>query len=142
MISERKTKLIQEIKGISLGAAGLFLLISLLSFNSDDLSFNTYSTGAQVHNYGGTLGAYLADLLFEWLFGLASYGIPIAMLLVAYKLLRFKELKWRNYKGVAFLVFLVSLASFFALSLETTVFLGQKVSTGGLIGIEVAKTLT
>ncbi|MDD2337701.1 MAG: DNA translocase FtsK 4TM domain-containing protein [Geobacteraceae bacterium] len=141
MNSERKTKLIQEIKGISLGAAGIFLLISLLSFNSDDLSFNTYSTGAQIHNYGGTMGAYLADLLFEWLFGLASYAIPIAMLLVSYKLLRFKELKWRNYKGVAFLVFLVSLASFFAFSLDTTVFLGQKVSTGGLIGIEIAKSL-
>jgi len=141
MNSERKTKLIQEIKGISLGAAGFFLLISLLSFNSDDLSFNTYSTGAQIHNYGGTLGAYLADLLFEWLFGLASYAIPIAMLLVSYKLLRFKELKWRNYKGVAFLVFLVSLATFFAFSLDTTIFLGQKVSTGGLIGIEIAKTL-
>ncbi len=141
MNSERKSKLIQEIKGISLGAAGFFLLISLLSFNSDDLSFNTYSTGAQIHNYGGTLGAYLADLLFEWLFGLASYAIPIAMLLVSYKLLRFKELKWRNYKGVAFLVFLLSLATFFAFSLDTTIFLGQKISTGGLIGIEIAKTL-
>jgi len=141
MNAERKNNLIQEIKGISLGAAGLFLLISLLSFNSDDLSFNTYSTGAQIHNFGGTLGAYLADLLFEWLFGLAAYAIPIAMLFVSYKLLRFKELKWRRYKGVAFLVFLLALAALFAFSLETTVFLGQKVSTGGLIGIEIAKTL-
>jgi S-DNA-T family DNA segregation ATPase FtsK/SpoIIIE len=141
MNSERKIKLIQEIKGISLGAAGLFFLISLLSFNSNDLSFNTYSTGGQVHNYGGTLGAYFADLLFEWFFGLASYAIPIALLIISYKLLRFKELKWRNYKGIAFLVFLVSLATLFAFNLETTTFLGQKISTGGLVGIEIAKAL-
>jgi len=141
MNSERKTKLIQEIKGISLGAAGLFLLISFLSFSSDDPSSNTYSTGSQIQNFGGTLGAQLSDLLFEWFFGLASYAIPLAMLFISYKLLRFKELKWRNYKGVAFLVFLLSLASLFAFSKETTIFLGQKVSTGGLIGIEIANAL-
>ncbi len=141
MKSERKTKLIQEIKGISLGAAGLFLLISLLSFNSDDPSSNTYSNAAQIHNFGGTLGAQLSDLLFEWFFGLASYAIPLAMLFISYKLLRFKELKWRNYKGVAFLVFLLSLASLFAFSKDSTIFLGQKISTGGLIGIEITKAL-
>lgn len=141
MNSEKKTRLIQEIKGIALGAAGLFLLIALLSFNANDLSFNTYSTGEQVRNFGGPLGAYLADLLFEWFFGLASYAIPVAMLFVSYKLLRFKELKWRNYKGIAFLVFLVSLATLFAFSLESTMFLGQKISTGGLVGIEIANAL-
>ncbi|HOP39413.1 MAG TPA: DNA translocase FtsK 4TM domain-containing protein [Geobacteraceae bacterium] len=141
MNSERKARLLQEIKGIALGAAGLFLLISLLSFNSDDLSFNTYSTGELVRNLGGPLGSYLADLLLEWFFGLASYAIPIAMLFISYKLLRFKELKWRNYKGAAFLVLLVSLATLFAFNLESTMFLGQKVSTGGLIGIEIANSL-
>jgi S-DNA-T family DNA segregation ATPase FtsK/SpoIIIE len=141
MNSDKKSKLIQEIKGIAIGAAGLFFLISLLSFNADDPSSNTYSTGGQVHNFGGPIGAQLADLLFEWFFGLASYAIPIALLFVSYKLLRFKELKWRNYKGVAFLVFLVSLATLFAFNLETTSLFGQKISTGGLVGIEVAKAL-
>ncbi len=137
MENERKTKLIQEIKGIALAAAGLFILIALLSFSNDDLSFNTYSSGADVHNFGGKLGSYFSELLLQ-LFGLASYAIPIALLFIAYRLLRFKELRWRSYKGVAFFVFLVSLATLFAFDIETTSFMGQNVQTGGAIGFKIA----
>ena len=42
-------------------------------------------------------------------------------------MLRFKELKWRYYKGLAFLGLLVSLSALFAFNLEFTFFLGQKV---------------
>ncbi|MEA5114117.1 MAG: DNA translocase FtsK 4TM domain-containing protein [Geobacteraceae bacterium] len=140
MENERKTKLIQEIKGIALGAAGFFILIALLSFSNDDLSFNTYSSGADVHNFGGKLGSYFSELLLQ-LFGLASYAIPSALLFIAYRLLRFKELRWRGYKGVAFLVFLISLATLFAFDIETTSFLGQNVQTGGAIGFKTATLL-
>jgi S-DNA-T family DNA segregation ATPase FtsK/SpoIIIE len=140
MNSERKTKLIEEIKGITLGAAGLFLLIALLSYNTDDLSFNTYATGAKLHNLGGTAGAYLSDLLLQ-LFGLASLAVPGALLFISYRLLRFKELKWRTYKGIGFLVFLVSLSTLFAFDLETTSLFGQKVQTGGAIGFNAANLL-
>jgi S-DNA-T family DNA segregation ATPase FtsK/SpoIIIE len=140
MNTERKAKLIREAKGIALGAAGLFVLIALLSFNSGDLSFNTYSSGTGTHNWGGRVGAYLADLLLQ-LFGLAVYALPLLLLFVSYKLLRFKDLKWRAYKGVAFLVFLVSLSTLFAFNLETTSFLGQEVQTGGFIGLRAANLL-
>ncbi|MRR33571.1 DNA translocase FtsK [bacterium] len=140
MNTERKAKLIGEAKGIALGAAGLFVLIALLSFNSGDLSFNTYSSGTGTHNFGGRVGAYLADLLLQ-LFGLAVYALPLVLLFVSYKLLRFKDLKWRSYKGVAFLVFLVSLSTLFAFNLETTSFLGQEVQTGGFIGLRAANLL-
>jgi DNA segregation ATPase FtsK/SpoIIIE, S-DNA-T family len=140
MNSERKAQLIQEIKGITLGAAGLFILIAFLSFNSDDLSFNTYSTGSGIHNFGGRFGASLADLSLQ-LFGIASYLLPAALLFIAYKLLRFKELRWRTYKGVAFFVLLISLASLFAFNLETTTLFGQDVQTGGVIGFQTAKLL-
>ncbi|NMC75610.1 MAG: DNA translocase FtsK [Geobacteraceae bacterium] len=140
MNAERKARLFQEIKGIVLGAAGLFLLIALLSYNTDDLSFNTYATGAKVHNFGGTAGAYLSDLLLQ-LFGLASLAVPCVLLFISYRLLRFKELKWRAYKGVGFLVFLVALAALFAFDLETTSLFGQKVQTGGFIGFNAARYL-
>jgi len=140
MKAERKEKLIQELKGIALGAAGLFVLISLLSFHADDLSFNSYSTGAAARNFGGRVGAYIADLLMQ-LFGLASYAVPAALLTVSYRLLRFKELRWRAYKGVALFVLVVCLAALFAFNLETTDFLGQRVQTGGAIGFKAASLL-
>lgn len=140
MNTERKAKLVREIQGMALGAAGLFVLIALLSYNSGDPSFNTYSNGPSVRNLGGEVGAYLADLLLQ-LFGLASCSIPVAFLFVSYRLLRFKDLKWRTYKGVAFLVLLVTLSSLFAFNIETTSFLGREVQTGGLVGSWTATLL-
>ena len=70
---DRKDKLTVEIKGMMLGAAGLFVVIALLSFKTDDLSFNTFSSEGAVRNFGGRVGAELADLLLQ-VFGLAAYA--------------------------------------------------------------------
>jgi len=135
MENVKKDKLQKEVKGILLGAFGLFLLIALLSFNSSDLSFNTYTSETGVHNFGGKLGANVGEFLLQ-LFGLASYAIPAGLLFLSYKLLRFKELRWLVHKGIAFFLFLVTLSSIFSFlfSNETTIFLGQKMQTGGWLG--------
>ncbi|MCM2359743.1 MAG: DNA translocase FtsK 4TM domain-containing protein [Geobacteraceae bacterium] len=137
---EKQEKLKKELKGMALGALGLFILLALLSFSTDDLSFNTYSSEAGVGNFGGRLGAEVADLLLQ-LFGLASYAVPCALVYLAYRLLRFKEFRWRYYKGIAFLGLLVSLSALFAFSLEFTRFLGQRVPTGGAVGFKTADLL-
>lgn len=137
---EKQDKLKKELKGMGIGAFGLFILIALVSFNADDLSFNTYSSEGAVHNFGGRLGAEVADLSFQ-VFGLASYLIPFAFIYLAYRMLRFKEFKWRYYKGLAFLGLLVSLSALFAFNLEFTMFFGQKVPTGGAMGIKTVDLL-
>ena len=136
----KKEKLTCEIKGMLLGAAGLFLLIALASFNADDLSFNTFSTESGIRNFGGRLGAQVADLLLQF-FGVASYLVPGALLVTAYRLLRFKELKLTIYKCFAFLGLLVSLSSLFAFNIEFTNVLGQRLPTGGAIGYKTASLL-
>ena len=138
---EKTEKLKKELQGMALGAAGIFLLIALASFNVADSSPNSFSSEAGYHNFGGMFGAQFADLLLEG-FGLAAYLVPLSLLYLAYRLLRFKELRWRAYKGVAFLGLLISLASLFAFwGVEKTRFLGQMVSTGGLFGIGTARVL-
>jgi S-DNA-T family DNA segregation ATPase FtsK/SpoIIIE len=136
MENGKKDKLQKEVKGMALGAVGLFLLIALLSFNAGDPSPNTYSAGAGVHNFGGKLGADVADLFLQ-IFGVASYAVPVALLYLSYKLLRFKELRWLVHKGIAFLFFLIALSALFAFSRDTTVLFGQQVQTGGLVGSKV-----
>jgi len=139
--TEKQDKLKKELKGMGIGVLGLFLLIALLSFNANDLSFNSFSSEGGVRNFAGRLGAQLADLLLSG-FGVASYLIPFALMYCSYRLLRFKELRWRYYKGVAFFGLLVSLAALFAFWDKThTLFLGQEVSTGGLFGIGTAGVL-
>jgi DNA segregation ATPase FtsK/SpoIIIE, S-DNA-T family len=130
---EKQDKLKKELKGMGLGVLGLFLLLALISFNDNDLSFNTYSSEGGIRNYGGRFGAQFAELLLQ-AFGIASYMVPCALIYLSYRLLRFKEVRWRYYKGLAFLGLLVSLSALFAFNMEFTRFLGQKVQTGGTIG--------
>ncbi|MFZ3208694.1 MAG: DNA translocase FtsK 4TM domain-containing protein [Geobacteraceae bacterium] len=137
---DKKEKLGKELKGMAAGVVGLFLLMALASYHSDDLSFNSYSSEAGIRNLGGSLGAETADLLLQF-FGLAAFLIPGALLFLAYFFLRFKEVRWRYYKWLAFLGLLVSLSALFAFNLEFTIFLGQKVPTGGVLGFEAAELL-
>jgi S-DNA-T family DNA segregation ATPase FtsK/SpoIIIE len=139
--ADKKVKLKQEITGMVLAAAGLFILIALLSFNTNDGTSNSFSSETGYRNFCGMIGAQIADILLEGV-GLAAYLIPAAFLYLAYRLLRFKELRWRIYKGVAFIGLLISVASLFAFwGVEKTDFLGQKVSTGGMFGIGTARIL-
>ncbi|WP_243372852.1 DNA translocase FtsK [Geotalea sp. SG265] len=137
---DKKEKLIIEMKGISLGAVGLFLFIALVSFNGSDLSFNSYSAVGETNNLGGRFGAQLADACLQ-LFGLAAYGMPAALFYITYRMLRYKEIRWRSYKFAAFFILLIALSALFAFNLEFTEFLGQRVQTGGWIGFKTADLL-
>ncbi|MBI1922224.1 MAG: DNA translocase FtsK 4TM domain-containing protein [Geobacter sp.] len=137
---DRKEKLKKELQGMALGAVGLFVLIALLSYHADDLSYNSYSAAGMVKNLGGRFGSELSDLLLQ-LFGMAAFVIPCFVVFLSYKLLRFKELKWRGYKATAFVLFLVSLSALFAFNMEFTLFIGQRVPTGGFFGYQSAEFL-
>ncbi len=138
--TDKKEKLKLEMKGMAMGAAGIFLLISLLSFHVDDLSFNSYTAGGTIHNLGGRFGSEMADLLLQ-LFGLAAFLIPATLLYLAYRQIRFREIRWRGYKCFAYLGLLISLSSLFAFNFQFTSFMGQKVPTGGGVGFKTAELL-
>ncbi|HXC92485.1 MAG TPA: DNA translocase FtsK 4TM domain-containing protein [Geobacteraceae bacterium] len=138
--AEKKERLTVEIKGMLIGAAGLFLLMALLSFKAEDFSFNTFSSDHSVRNFGGRLGAQLSDLMLQ-LFGLASYSIPMSLLYLSYRSLRFKEFRWKAYKIAAFAGMLVTISAIFAFNIEFTQLFGQRVPTGGGIGFKAAELL-
>jgi len=138
--AEKKERLTVEIKGMLIGAAGLFLLMALLSFKVEDFSFNTFSSDHSVRNFGGRLGAQLSDLMLQ-LFGLSSYSIPISLLYLSYRSLRFKEFRWKAYKIAAFAGMLVTISAIFAFNIEFTQLFGQRVPTGGGIGFKAAELL-
>ena len=129
----KKEKLIKELQGMALGTVGVFILLAFLTYNSADVSWNSYSNEGGIHNLGGRLGAQIADLFFSG-FGLASYLIPLALFYMAYTLFRFKEIRLRSYKLLASFGLLFSLSTLFAFFRDTTSFFGQQVQTGGLVG--------
>ncbi|PLX89219.1 MAG: cell division protein FtsK, partial [Desulfuromonas sp.] len=73
----------KEITGLLWLALGLFLLLSLLSFNNGDPSFNNNLAPQAISNFCGRVGAYVADLLYQ-LLGLPALFIPLACLLFAW----------------------------------------------------------
>ena len=140
MDESQKEKLAKELQGMALATTGVFILLTLLSFNASDVSWNSYSNEGAVHNLGGRLGAQVADLFFSS-FGLTSYLIPLAILYMAYTLLRFKEVRLRSYKLLAALGLIFSLSTLFAFFRDTLVLFGQQVPTGGAVGIVTARFL-
>ena len=136
----KKAKLTKELQGMAIGTVGVFIMLAFLSFNSADVSWNSYSNEGTLHNLGGRLGAQIADLFFIS-FGLASYLIPLALLYMAYTLFRFKEIRLRSYKLAAAFGLLFSLATLFAFFRDKTFLFGQQVATGGAVGVVVARTL-
>jgi len=133
MDDQKKEKLTKELQGMALGTVGTFILLAFLTYNSADVSWNSYSNEGGIHNLGGRLGAQIADLFFSG-FGLASYLIPLALLYMAYTLFRFKEIRLRSYKLLASFGLIFSLSTLFAFFRDTTMLFGQQVATGGVVG--------
>ena len=67
-----------ELIGLFCSVGGLFLALSLVSYDKWDPSIFTYSTKPS-SNYGGVIGAYFADTVVA-LLGLASFALPVFLL--------------------------------------------------------------
>lgn len=85
--------------------AGLFLLISLVSFNPFDPSWNTATSVAKPLNLMGRTGAALADFLLQAC-GFAAYAIPILTLLLGWSWVRSAPIHtpWAKLAGSVMLV--------------------------------------
>jgi S-DNA-T family DNA segregation ATPase FtsK/SpoIIIE len=131
----------KEISGLVWMAAGLFLLLSLVSFNNNDPSFNNNLDPTQISNFCGKVGAYVSDLFYQ-VIGLPAMMIPFACLLFAWRLLKFRDLHPRTYKIVAFIVMLISISGLISLKIEKVALFGQTLNqAGGFIGFFLASTL-
>ncbi|MBI2531362.1 MAG: DNA translocase FtsK 4TM domain-containing protein [Deltaproteobacteria bacterium] len=82
-----KGRLNREVWGVVISLTALLMIISLFSYDFRDRSFNTPSGAVNTTNWGGFIGAFLADLLLQGL-GLSSYLIPVFLGLAAVRLFR------------------------------------------------------
>ncbi|RMF47587.1 MAG: DNA translocase FtsK [Deltaproteobacteria bacterium] len=131
----------KEIAGIFWLAFAFFTLLSLVSFSSADPSFNNNLHPHQIRNFGGIVGAHLADLFFQ-VFGLPSFLVPLACFLFAWRLLKFRDIKVRFYKIGAFLLLLVTLDGLIALKWHAVTLFGEPINqAGGAIGRILADPL-
>lgn len=62
----------------------LYLLASMIFYSTDDPGWSrTGSLDGSIHNIGGVVGAYVADISF-WLFGYVAYSIPVVLAGIAW----------------------------------------------------------
>ena len=124
-----KGRLNREIWGVVIALTALLIAISLVSYSVNDRSFNTPSGAVTTHNWGGFLGAFLADLLLQGL-GLSSYLVPIFLVCGAVQMFR------ASYEGIslarasAYAVLLVSVGILLSVLIDSE----SARDAGGIVG--------
>jgi DNA segregation ATPase FtsK/SpoIIIE, S-DNA-T family len=76
---QRLSTLKREIALIILAPVLFYLLVSLVSYSTDDPGWSrTASVTGEMHNFGGWLGAHISDIAFM-LFGYVAYLLPVVL---------------------------------------------------------------
>ena len=136
---DRSARLLAEARWFGLALIVLALAAVLLSYHRDDPGFTNASTATQVRNWGGSAGAWLADLLL-FLFGFSAYfWVAFAGAWVAREFLRLHRhartpaslSRW--VRGPGFVLLLLSATTLEALRLQW-VSAALPGAAGGLLG--------
>ena len=130
----------KDIIGLVCLSLGIFLGLSLVSYQSADPSFNSIGSNLNIHNYCGYFGSFTADLLYQWL-GLGAWALVLAMAGVGIGLIRNKKEVWNPSYGFWVLIFVLTLSSLASLYWPKALFLGGQVKVGGVIGLFFAEQL-
>ena len=119
--------------------AGLFLLISLVSYNPFDPSWNTATFATRPVNLMGRLGASLSDFLLQ-AFGYAAYAIPVLILLLGWNWVRSSPIRapWAKAVGSAMLVGATCAAFGFGANWHP---ISNTLAAGGVVGVILADNL-
>ena len=78
MNSPYTKSILKSFLGFTLLGLCLYIFITLISYNSSDPGFSSFSSSNDIENLGGPFGAWISDVLFV-LFGLGAY-IVLALL--------------------------------------------------------------
>jgi DNA segregation ATPase FtsK/SpoIIIE, S-DNA-T family len=108
----------REVRGLIFLALSIFILISLISYDRLDPSFNVSSDRMRVQNYAGPVGAYTADLLILF-FGLVAYLIAAALMIAAFQDFTRRQIDAIYTKVIGIFLMVISASGFLDLFLRT-----------------------
>jgi DNA segregation ATPase FtsK/SpoIIIE, S-DNA-T family len=137
LLSPTPHKRLNEACGFLLLAAGLVLLLSLISYHTQDPSLDTASS-ARPLNLVGYPGAYLSDLFFQ-LFGAAAFLFPLLAFLLAWRWIRSEEVEAGAIKLAGTVTLTLSACA--ALSFAPLRLFSGNIRLGGTVGYAAASYL-
>lgn len=127
-----KDKLGREVAGVFLLFVSIFLAISLASYSASDPSLNSIASEG-VGNFGGKVGAYISDVMFQG-FGLGALIFPPLLFIYAYNLIWNPYFQLTRGRITAWLGFTLSFASLMALWFNSFKLKGTMIPAGGIKG--------
>jgi S-DNA-T family DNA segregation ATPase FtsK/SpoIIIE len=136
LLSPTEHRRFNEVIGFLLLSMGLVTLLSLISFHTQDPSWNT-AAGSRPLNLAGYPGAWLSDVLIQT-FGATAFLFPLLAFLLSWKWIRSDELDAGAVK--IFGSVLLTLGVCAALSF-TPLRLGGTIPIGGTLGLALANYL-
>jgi S-DNA-T family DNA segregation ATPase FtsK/SpoIIIE len=137
LLSPTEHRRLNEVTGFLFLSMGLVTLLSLISYHTQDPSWNT-AAGSRPLNLAGYPGAWLSDVLLQT-FGAAAFLFPLMAFVLAWKWIRSEELGAGAVKifGSA----LLTLGVCTALSFAPLRLYGGTVRLGGGLGLALANYL-
>jgi S-DNA-T family DNA segregation ATPase FtsK/SpoIIIE len=137
LLSPTEHRRLNEVTGFLLLSMGLVILLSLVSYRSQDPSWNT-AAGSRPLNLAGYPGAWLSDVLIQT-FGGAAFLFPLLAFLLAWKWIRSEELEAGAVKVFGSALLTLGLCA--ALSFVPLRLFGGMVPIGGTLGLALANYL-
>ncbi len=120
--------------------AGICLTLALVSYHSQDPSFNTAApAGVRPLNLLGRVGAHISDLALQVL-GLGAFTLPILAVGLAWQWLRSRPVEAPLVKVIGSLVLLSFTSTGLAMIPDLRAFNGV-IAAGGLVGVLLADSL-
>ena len=129
-----------ELIGVLFLASSMLVVISLVSYNALDPSLNGSSNSEEYRNYGGQVGAYISDLLFQIL-GFSAFCLPVPLLFIGYKLLRGRVLENPFVKFFGFWFIVAALSTTLTLLSPVLTAKPTDFELGGVLGFILASLL-
>ncbi len=119
-LSDELKRRLREAGALLLLPLALYLLICLFSYNEQDPSWGHVGTVEHARNFGGAIGANIANLL-RYIFGLVAYAFPLLLLVLGVQVLRHRGERavhpWEpSLRLIGFVFFFITLPALFALN--------------------------
>ncbi len=131
---KKKTFRSREVFSLLLIIFSLFSLISLISYDAHDPSWASVTTpGHGTNNYGGKVGAYLAEALLQ-IFGLSAFFLSLSIGYLGIKALLPRIERPLLRKLGSSLLLIILLSALFSLLFHTFTWRGGEIQAGGLLG--------
>ena len=139
-----RRQIIAQLILLSLIGLSVCLFLSLFTYNPSDPGWSRTAWHYPISNFGGYIGAYITDILFQF-FGLIAYSLPVIIIFFCLQLMAYFYRHANdpiNYFSVSFriigiLAFVLSCCGFFTLNIRDP----EQFQAGGYLGSIVVESL-